>query len=1037
MAICVLVIAEAALAQTSSQPNWSAKADKSGDFSARQVSPGELTSIAERLHKSGVLSSGHQSQTTKSSSLATLLQSGRSSQFVGRALKFDADNMKISYDARVGTPIFISNLNVEKRALGLSSGASDQDIALSYIDQNKGIFLLDDPPHELTLIGQGTDRLGARYTHFQQTYRGLPVWGREIVVHFRPDGNIRAVNGRYLPTPRSVDLLSTKISRDEAITIVWNDLGENPHDSAFTGSLGRMLKYNGPSASLCIWADDNSESPRKAWFTEIRPNLLDDWYYFIDAITGQILDKYSNTKSDGPTTASAVDLNGVTQTIHTYLVGSQYYLIDGSRPIWQVTQPDIVNDPRGALWTETYGNTDDGPAANITSLGNTWTDPAAVSAQYNVGETFQYYYSSFGRMGIDDSGTTILSFIHITSEGESVDGAFWGDGYMIYGDGGQQFYPLAGGLDVAAHEMTHGVIQHTVNLKYENQSGALNESFADVFACMVDRADWHIGEDIVKPAVFPSGALRNLADPHNGGNSYDYYWQPATMSEYVSDTSDHGMIHTNSGIPNHAAYLIGQAIGRDELEQIYYHILEAHYLTTEAQFVDMRLAAIQSATDLYWITPTAATAVESAFDAVGIFDGTPTTQPPDEPAVVGDEWVAVVNAEAGDNSLYKAKPDSSSTIVQLSGTQVLASSGRPISVSSDGSGIVFIDSSHYIRVIGTDGVGEQVISASGEWYSLTLSPDGSKLATTSIYEDSSIYVFDLTNPDSTKVFRLYCPTTVQGTSSYITRYADVLDWNMTGEYLVYDALSSIPQSGGGSIDTWSIFILEVSSGRILSLFPPLPPGIQMGDPAFAHTNDIYVVSDLIDDNSSTDYIYAVNLFSGQQSVVENNGTSIGYPDYSTDDSRIVFDRFEAGRNSIRQINLGADRISPSGLSYPWLLDAALPVWFVVPSPVDVPDSTANEYLPASFTLTQNYPNPFNPSTTIEYSLPRRSHVTIDIYNMLGQKVCTLVDRDESAGDHSAVWDGTEASGESVATGIYLYRLQAGDRTETKKMLLLK
>ena len=101
---------------------------------------------------------------------------------------------------------------------------------------------------------------------------------------------------------------------------------------------------------------------------------------------------------------------------------------------------------------------------------------------------------------------------------------------------------------------------------------------------------------------------------------------------------------------------------------------------------------------------------------------------------------------------------------------------------------------------------------------------------------------------------------------------------------------------------------------------------------------------------------------------------------------------------------------------------------------DVNDGAA---VPGSFRLTQNYPNPFNPSTTIEYSLPRRSHVTIDIYNMLGQKVCTLVDRDESAGDHSAVWDGTEASGESVATGIYLYRLQAGDRTETKKMLLLK
>ena len=100
---------------------------------------------------------------------------------------------------------------------------------------------------------------------------------------------------------------------------------------------------------------------------------------------------------------------------------------------------------------------------------------------------------------------------------------------------------------------------------------------------------------------------------------------------------------------------------------------------------------------------------------------------------------------------------------------------------------------------------------------------------------------------------------------------------------------------------------------------------------------------------------------------------------------------------------------------------------------DDPDGT----LPYRFAVSQNYPNPFNPVTAIEYSVPRRSHVTIDVYNVLGQRVQTLVDREEPAGSYATTWDGTSSTGNQVATGVYLYRFQAGDHIETKKMLLLK
>ena len=124
------------------------------------------------------------------------------------------------------------------------------------------------------------------------------------------------------------------------------------------------------------------------------------------------------------------------------------------------------------------------------------------------------------------------------------------------------------------------------------------------------------------------------------------------------------------------------------------------------------------------------------------------------------------------------------------------------------------------------------------------------------------------------------------------------------------------------------------------------------------------------------------------------------------------------------------------------------VWSMIPGPgiyaafttniiTGVEDDEYGDILPYRFRLSQNYPNPFNPVTAIEYSLPRRGHVTIEVYNVLGQKVRTLVNREESAGSYTIAWDGTTAGGQQAATGVYLYRFQAGDHVETKKMLLLK
>jgi hypothetical protein len=104
---------------------------------------------------------------------------------------------------------------------------------------------------------------------------------------------------------------------------------------------------------------------------------------------------------------------------------------------------------------------------------------------------------------------------------------------------------------------------------------------------------------------------------------------------------------------------------------------------------------------------------------------------------------------------------------------------------------------------------------------------------------------------------------------------------------------------------------------------------------------------------------------------------------------------------------------------------------------DMGDDDNEWSLPSDFSLKQNYPNPFNPATTIEYSLPKREDVTIDIFNLLGQKVRTLVDEYKSAGTYHITWDGTDTSGNPLATGIYFCRFRAGDHVQSKKMLLIK
>jgi Zn-dependent metalloprotease len=196
-------------------------------------------------------------------------------------------------------------------------------------------------------------------------------------------------------------------------------------------------------------------------------------------------------------------------------------------------------------------------------------DPIVNQAFTGSGDVFKLCLKAFGRNSIDGAGLRITSTVHHRVD---YDNAFWDGEQMVYGDGdGQYFKEFTKSLSVIGHELSHGVVQYSGGLIYQDQSGALNESFADVLGVLTvqfkkkqtaGEADWLIGDGILGPAV-NGVALRSLKAP---GTAYDdpdlgKDPQPYHNDHYVNTGSDNGGVHINSGIPNHAFYLFAQYVG--------------------------------------------------------------------------------------------------------------------------------------------------------------------------------------------------------------------------------------------------------------------------------------------------------------------------------------------------------------------------------------------------------------------------------------------------------------------------------------------
>ncbi|MCC7377930.1 MAG: M4 family metallopeptidase [Chitinophagaceae bacterium] len=238
----------------------------------------------------------------------------------------------------------------------------------------------------------------------------------------------------------------------------------------------------------------------------------------------------------------------------------------------------------------------------------------AKEAILGAEKTWTFYKNLFKRNSIDNAGMVIQQSIHYRENPRKpYDNAFWDGSQMIYGDGdGKIFGSFTGDLDIIAHELTHGVIDYEANLTYKNQSGALNESFADVFGILVKqwanktsarKSNWLIGDKILLGKKY---ALRSMKAPGTAYKNHPELGddpQPAVMSNYIKMTDDDGGVHYNSGIPNHAFYVAAYEMAGNAWEKagaIWYAALtDKKALKKSATFKDARKATIAKAKSLF------------------------------------------------------------------------------------------------------------------------------------------------------------------------------------------------------------------------------------------------------------------------------------------------------------------------------------------------------------------------------------------------------------------------------------------------------
>ena len=471
---------------------------------------------------------------------------------------------------------------------------------------------LHDAGHTYVMTDRLLDDDGTQHVRFKRRYRGMAVIGGDTVVH-------SDVNGSFREASQTLDR-SINIARGAALS------GGRAIKMALDAQAGGSTRGSAPE--LLVYA--RGDVPVLAWdvrvFGEQADGTPSEKHVIVDAQVGTVLESWDDIHTAAAAGTGASLYSG-TVALTTNTVAGGFELRDPSRGNSYTT--NLANKTSGgSIFTDANNLWGDGTTTS--------TQSAAVDAQYGSAVTWDYYKNVHGRTGIANNSVGAYSRVHY---GRRYNNAFWSDSCfcMTYGDGdGTTFTPLVS-LDVAGHEMTHGVTSRTANLTYSGESGGLNEATSDIFGTMVefyaananDTGDYLIGEKIYRAGV---NGLRSMVNPSIDGGSADCWYAGVGSLD----------VHYSSGVANHFYYLLAEGttngspsktcvagntrvatgngtlvgIGRAKAEKIWYRALTV-YMTSSTSYSGARTASIRAANDLYGTGSAEANAVAAAWTAVG------------------------------------------------------------------------------------------------------------------------------------------------------------------------------------------------------------------------------------------------------------------------------------------------------------------------------------------------------------------------------------------------------------------------------------
>jgi Zn-dependent metalloprotease len=471
---------------------------------------------------------------------------------------------------------------------------------------------------ELVVSQVRVDELSMAHTRVQQRVRGVPVFGGEAIAHFRSNGELFTITDDLVPN--IIIDTTPAITRDAAIDMALSEYG------------CRACLTAAPSGDLWILRHEGMD--HLVYRVQLR--RIDGTaatalpVFFVDAHGGYVVLAYDNLQTG---TGSSLYSGNISIGTSFNAGTGQYYLENLVRRVGTFDLRNLTST--GTVFR--FVDPDD--------LWNGSTQRAAVDAHFGAERYLDYLLSVHGRNGIngiggpfwasahDGSGGLISAIVHY---GSNYNNAFWdSSGVMVYGDGdGENFSPLVA-VDIAGHEMTHGVTQYTAGLIYQGESGALNESWSDVMGAMLERNvkgastnTWKLAEEAYTPNL-AGDALRYMDNPHQATEKgFTPDDDPDHYSERYTGTADNGGVHINSGVSNKAFYLLAQGgthhrggsmtgIGADQAARIWFVALTS-YMTSTTNFASARTATQNAAGALYGAGSPQQLAVASAWCLVGV-----------------------------------------------------------------------------------------------------------------------------------------------------------------------------------------------------------------------------------------------------------------------------------------------------------------------------------------------------------------------------------------------------------------------------------